>query len=259
VARNYQRIAHELRLMNMQKFVVCLFAAVFAGYGQDARLVYEAATIKPNVSGNNSSSTHGSQGQIVFTNVPLKRLIEQAYDAKPLQVTGPSWIEGVRFDITAKYPPETLRPQRSTMLRTLLEERFKLETHRESKELPGYSLVVGKGGLKAHPIETSDSNSNSNGDGRSTTLTAKGVTMTQLADFLSRELGEFVVDGTGVTGKYEFEMRWARDEQLAAGDPDPAPSIFTALQEKLGLKLQPQKVPVSMVVVDKVERAPTEN
>jgi uncharacterized protein (TIGR03435 family) len=243
----------------MQKLVVCLFAAAIAGQAQDVRRAYEAATIKPNVSGSNSSSSNGSKGQIVMTNLTLKRLIERAYDAKPIQVTGPSWLEGVRFDITAKYPPETKRAEQSTMLRTLLEERFRLETHRETKELPGYSLVVGKSGIKAQAVETEDSSTNSNGDGRSTTLTAKGVTMAQLADFLTREIGEFVVDGTGLTGKYNFEMRWARDDQNAAGDPDPAPSIFTALQEKLGLKLQPQKVPVSMVVVDKVEKAPTEN
>jgi len=245
--------------MNMQKLVVCLFAAGLAGYGQDARPVYEAATIKPNVSGSNSSSTNGSKGQVVFTNVSLKRLIERAYDAKPIQVTAASWVEGVHFDITAKYPPDTKPPDRSLMLRRLLEERFGLVTHRETKELPGYSLVVGKGGLKAKTIETEDSNMNSNGDGRADTLTAKGVTMAQLADYLTRQLGEFVIDGTGLTAKYEFEMRFARDQQAAAADPDPAPSIFTALQEKLGLKLQPQKVPVSMVVVDKVEKTPTEN
>jgi len=243
----------------MQKLVVCLFAAALAGYGQDAKLAYEAATIKANGSGSNSSSTNGSKGQIVFTNVTLKRLIESAYDVKPLQVIAPSWTEGVRFDITAKYPPDTNRADRSQMLRTLLHERFQLETHPETKELPGYTLVVGKGGPKMRPIVTEDSNSNSHGDGRATLLTAKGVTTAQLADFLTRELGEFVVDRTGLAGKFEFEMRWARDQQAAAADPDPAPSIFTALQEKLGLKLQPQKVPVSMVVVDKVEKAPTEN
>jgi uncharacterized protein (TIGR03435 family) len=244
---------------NMQKLVLCVFAAVLTGYGQNPRLTYEAATIKPNASGSNGSSTNGSKGQIVFTNATLKRLIERAYEAKPIQVTGPSWLEDVRFDITAKYPPETKQSDRSLMLRTLLEDRFGLVTHPETKELPGYSLLVGKGGLKVQPAETGDSSMNSNGDGRSTTLTVSGVTMPEFADYLTRHLAEFVVDRTGAGGKYAFKMRWASDEQLAAGDPDPAPSLFTALQEVLGLKLQPQKVPVKMVVVDKVERAPTEN
>jgi uncharacterized protein (TIGR03435 family) len=245
--------------MDMKNLALGLVAVVATAYGQETRLTYEAATIKPNDSGSTSSSSNGSKGQIVMTNQSLKRLIERAYDAKPLQVTGPSWTEGVHFDITAKYPPDTKPADRSLMLRTLLEERFKLETHRETKELPGYLLIVGKGGLKAKPDETDNSSFNSNGDGRADKLTAKGVTMAELADYLTRQLGEFVVDGTGLPGKYDFEMRFARDQQAAAADPDPAPSIFTALQEKLGLKLQPQKVPVPMVVVDKVERAPTEN
>lgn len=241
----------------MRRATFFLFLA--AGLAQTGRPAYEAAVIKPNVSGTNGSSTNGSRGQVVFENVTLRRLIERAYEVKPLQLTAPDWLDDVRFDISAKYPPETKPADRSGMLRTLLEDRFHLAAHRGTKEMSGYAMVGGKGGFKLHPIQTDDQNMSSNGDGRVVTVTVKGITMPQLADFLTRQLNEFVVDRTGITGKYEFEMRFARIGREPGDDPDPPPSLFTALQETLGLKLQPQKVPVDIVVVDRVDRAPTEN
>lgn len=234
-------------------------AASLAAYSQNIRPVYEAATIKPNVSGSGGSTTRGSQGQIVFTNVTLKRLVEQAYGVKPIQVSGPPWMEDVRFDVSAKYPPDTKAPERRLMLRALLGERFHLVAHTETREMQGYALVAAKSGFKLKPTESADTNESSNGDGKILTYMAKGVTMAQVADTLGRRMGEFVVDRTGIQGKYEFTVRWSTDDQNAAVDPDPAPSLFSALQEKLGLRLQAQKVPVEIVVVDRIDRTPAEN
>jgi uncharacterized protein (TIGR03435 family) len=232
--------------------------AVFA-QPQEQRPAYEAASVKLNTSGSGNTSSHGSKGQVVMTNLPLKRLIERAYSVRPYQVTGPDWMENVHFDIVAKYPPDTKDADRSIMLRTLLEDRFKLALHRESKDLPGYGLVVAKSGFKLKPVEPGGSSSDHNG-GRVQTLTAKKTSMAQLADFVSRMLEETVVDKTGIDGVYDFELRWTRDDQPPdVVEPGAAPSLLTALQETLGLRLQPQKVPVEMFVVDRVERAPTEN
>ena len=220
---------------------------------------YEAASVKLNTSGSGHSSSSGSQGQIVFTNQTLKRLIEQAYRVKPFQVTGPGWMETACFDIAAKYPPDTKDDDRALMLRRLLEERFKLAVHYESKDGPGYALLVAKSGFKLKPVEPGGSSTDSEG-GRVQTLTATKISMAKLTDFVARRLGEAVVDKTGIDGVYDFNLRWTNDDQNPDGvDSAAASSLFAALQETLGLRLQPQRVPVEFVVVDHVERVPTEN
>jgi uncharacterized protein (TIGR03435 family) len=246
-----------------QPMAMIVLLAVHAAFAQpqDTRPAYEAASVKLNTSGSGNSTTNGSRGQIVFNNVTLKRLIERAYGVKPFQVAGPDWMEAVRFDIAAKYPPETKNDDRFVMLRTLLEDRFKLAVHRQSKDLPGYALMVAKSGFKLKPVEPGGADTGTNG-GRVRTLTAKRTSMPLLADLLARSLGEMVVDKTGIEGVYNFEFRWTNGDpnpSSADADADAAPSLFTALQETLGLRLQTQKVPVEMIVVDHVQRAPIEN
>ena len=252
-----QSTARSIRRASSAGMIVLLAGAVVAQ--QNSRPAYEAASVKLNNSGSGNTASNGSKGQVVFTNQTLKRLIERAYGVKPFQVTGPAWMETVHFDIAAKYPPDTTNDDRTLMLRTLLEERFQLAVHRESKDMPGYALVVAKGGFKLKPVEPGGSDTNSQG-GRVKTLTAKKTSMAQLADFVARRLGENVVDKTGIDGVYDFELRWTDDDQNPnSNDADPAPLLVTAIQETLGLRLQPQKVPVEMVIVDHVERAPTAN
>ena len=127
--------------------------------------------------------------------------------------------------------------------------------------MPGYALVVAKKGFKLKPVEPggTSTNSNSNG-GRVVTLVATKNSMAQLADFVARRLGEVVVDKTGLDGVYDFELRWINDDQASSdAAADAVPLLPIALQETLGLRLQPQKVPVEIVVVDHVERVPVEN
>jgi uncharacterized protein (TIGR03435 family) len=146
------------------------------------------------------------------------------------------------------------------MLRSLLEDRFKLAVHRESKEMPGYTLVVGKRGFKLKPVEPGGGSDTNSTGSRVRTLTVKRTSMASLADLMARNLNQMVVDRTGLEGVYDFELRWANDDQNPNGsEADAAPSLFTAIQETLGLRLQPQKVPTEIIVVDYVERVPTEN
>jgi uncharacterized protein (TIGR03435 family) len=236
-----------------------LAASCLSAQTPSALPTFDAASIKPNNSGTGGSSTNGSKGQIVFTNVSLKRLVERAYDVKPFQVTGPDFMETVHFDIAAKYPPGTKAGDRPLMLRALLGERFKLAVHFDSKEVSGYGLVVAKSGFKLKPVEPGGSNTKDYG-GRIRTLTAKKTSMAFLADLLARILNEVVIDKTGIDGVYDFDFRWTADDVDATpSDGDPAPSLFTAIQETLGLRLQPQKVPVQIVIVDHIERVPIEN
>jgi len=242
----------------MRNIAFFLLAATLAhSQTPTARPAFEAASIKPNNSASRSSHSNGSKGQVLMVNQSLKGLIERAYSVKPFQVTGPGWMESVYFDIAAKYPEGTKNADRPLMLRTLLEDRFKLAAHMESKEVPGYALVVAKGGFKLKPVEPAGgSDTSTNGDGRVTTLTAKRISMAQLADLFARRLGQMVVDKTGIGGVYDVEMKWSSDDQST---DDSVASIFTAIQETVGLRLQPQKVPVPIVVVDSIERMPTEN
>jgi len=225
----------------------------------DTRPAYEAASVKPNTSGSGGSSSHETKGQIIFTNLTLKRLVERAYNVQPFQVTGPEWMENVRFDIAAKYPPDTKSADHPGMLRTLLEDRFELAAHRETKEMPGYAWVVAKGGFKLKPVEPGGFSTGTSG-GRVLTLTATKTSMAALAELVARNLGVMVADKTGLDGVYDFELRWtSEDANPDDAGADAPPSLFVALQEILGLRLQTQKVPVEIVVVDRAERVPTEN
>lgn len=230
-----------------------------AGYAQSARPSYEAATVKLSNAPTMGSSSNGSQGQVLMRNQTLKRLIERAYTVKPFQVVGPGWMEDVRFDVAAKFPEETKVGDRPVMLRTLLEDRFKLATHRETKDLPGYELVVAKSGFKLKPAADEGGSDTRSYGGRVRTLTVKHISIAQVADFLSRELGEMVVDRSGIAGVYDFEFKYTNDEQVAASADADAPSLITAVEETLGLRLKAQKVPTEIVVVDHVERMPIEN
>ncbi|MEI9971158.1 MAG: TIGR03435 family protein [Ignavibacteriota bacterium] len=169
------------------------------------------------------------------------------------------------FDITAKYPEGAKNSDRPVMLRTLLEDRFRLATHSESKELPGYALVVGKGGLKIKRVESStDGGTSSNSTNNAITLKVTSIPMADMADYLARRVGAVVVDKTGAEGLYTFELHWTLDDMGGgAGGPGVAAAAeFAAIQEAigtLGLHLQAQKVPVELIVVDHIERVPTEN
>jgi uncharacterized protein (TIGR03435 family) len=167
----------------------------------------------------------------------------------------------VSFDIVAKYPAETGNAQRALMLQTLLAERFHLAIHRESKEMSAYALVVAKNGPKLIEVKPSATGT-SNGRGR---FQDRAISMAGLADQLARELERPVVDKTGLTAVYDLKLEWTPDDQPAVkgdgapGEPAMGPSIITALQEQLGLKLQTQKASVETIVVDHVDRAPVEN
>ena len=236
-----------------------LLNPVFA-LAQDARLTYDVATVKLDECGGQKSN-RASADQLISTDQTLKQLVVLAYSVQPYQVSGPAWMESVCFDITAKYPPGTKFSDRWLMLRSLLEDRFKLTVHHESREMPGYALIVAKGGFKLKPSDPGEPSTSGGDQGHVWTFRARKIEMSTLAYELADSLGDVVVDRTGLQGVYDFQLRWASDDMSSPADSDAnsAPSIFTALQDTLGLTLQRQKVPVDVIVVDHVERVPTEN
>ena len=225
---------------------------------------FDVATVKPNVTGC-CTSTRATADQMMMTNQTLKNLIVLAYGVQSYQVTGPDWMEKVRFDITAKFPVGTKYEDRWLMLRTLLEERFKLVAHGATKEMSGYSLEVGKTGFKLKPSDPGEPITTGGNQGAVWTFRARKIPMSALTYELAASLGEVVVDETGLTGAYSFQLRWATNETANetaspnASESEPAPSVFTALEEALGLQLRHGKVQAPVIVVDHLERTPTEN
>jgi uncharacterized protein (TIGR03435 family) len=251
---------------------------------------FEVASIKPNTGGSNDMGAFAQPGgRFGARNLPLRVLIRTAYNVKDFQIISsgsPSWIDTDRYDINAKAPGgtangfEPLRP----MLQSLLADRFKFAFHRETKELPIYELAAAKGGLKlTAPKDSScvppDPKSPRPREqmpfcdrirtGRGL-IEAYGITMPRLLAALSDVLGRMVIDKTGFSGIFDGHLEFAPDEAIAdaiaggrAGQPAPAtdsavPSIFTALQEQLGLKVGPAKGPVEVLVIDHAEK-PSEN
>lgn len=215
---------------------------------------FDAASIKPDTSGTGHFSIHTGAATLTMTNVTLKDCILLAYHLQDFQISGgPGWLGSQKFDIEAKSPAPVPEAQLLPMLQTLLKDRFALAAHHETKELPMYRLVQIKGATKLHPAESSGGEL-SGSRGR---IAAKGITMEQFAETLSRAVGRRVLNQTSLTGTYDFTLEWLPDE-LSADPSASGPSLFTALQEQLGLKLESSKGPVEVLVIDGAEK-PSEN
>jgi uncharacterized protein (TIGR03435 family) len=310
--------------------VAILTCALTPGQTPDKTLTFDAATIKPFVPptggkmimgrGGRGGPGSSDPGRIHYAITTLKMLLTLAYDVKDYQISGPSFLDSERFDVQATMPPETTKEQFRIMLQNLLAERFKVTVHRETKELPMYSMVVGKGGpkmkesteisaeeaakdptmpqmpvspgaIKRGPDGFPDLPLPSGGRGGlfmirtpwGSRLVGQRQTMQELAERLSSILTKPVTDATALKQKFDFTLTYSmdglNDEMMLLGPPPPPPppagggrgatadtpdfeppvNIFAAVQSQLGLKLDPKKGPVELVVVDHAEKTPTEN
>jgi uncharacterized protein (TIGR03435 family) len=248
--------------MFSRRQLLTLFASTTLVATAQAPAEFEVATIKPappQAEGRTSTrmSSDTDTGKLNYTNVNLKEVIGKAYKVQQYQITGPDWINTERFDIVARFAPHSAQEQIPLMLQALLADRFKLTLHRETRELPMYALVVAKNGPKFKSTET-ETGISSNSSRTHWHVAAK-VSMHRFAEFLSDEAGRPVVDRTSLSGTYELTLDWAPENAAAANDSTAGPSLFTALQEQLGLKLDSTKGPVETLVIDRAERTPTEN
>jgi uncharacterized protein (TIGR03435 family) len=251
-----------------------------------ARPEFEVASIKPHTSSERRivEMMPLPGGRFNAINATLKLLISRAYGVQDYQLSGgPGWIDSDPYDIVAK-TEEGSGAKWIECLQALLEDRFKLTFHRESKEMPAYALVVAKGGPKLHeskedcpprppglprlpaPGETPSIPCGGMLMGRNQ-VSGEKIAISQIATYLSRTMRRPVMDKTALTGKYDIKIEWTPDQnqvQVAPGAPTQSPpessgpSIFTALQEQLGLKLESQKGLVEVLVIDHVEQ-PSEN
>jgi uncharacterized protein (TIGR03435 family) len=236
---------------------VLLLAAVSSA---QSRPEFEVASIKPNKSEGGPSSIRAIKGEVILENSSLRKIIAAAYgigEDRDYALAAPDWLRFEKFDIVAKVPPEASREQMMLMLQSLLADRFKVKLHRESRELSTYVLVVGSSGAKLKESAPGTPGQISMGPGH---ITGRAAPMQALVDHLSNaalQLGRPVLDQTGLRGNYDFTLEWTPDN-LPPGDTQ-APSLFTAVQEQMGLKLESRKGPVEIIVVDSAEKTPTEN
>ena len=242
---------------------------------------FEVATIKPSApitGGRVQVAMGGDPGRINYQGLPMRMLLARAFDVKDYQISGPDWLDSERFDVMAKIPEGVKREQVPAMLQALLAERFKMTFHRDKKEIGVYALLVGKGGTKMKVIDDS-----AEGVGQMQMM-GRGhfeskISLPGLADFLSRWVDRPVLDMTGTKGTFDIKLDWTPEpgqgvmrgmpvapphvEGGEGGGPvsgdSNSPTIFTALQEQLGLKLESRKAPVDIVVLDHIDKAPTEN
>lgn len=262
--------------------VLLMASAITGAITAASAQVFEVASVKPNRSGTTSVSMRMQPGgRFNALNVTVLDLIRFAYAVQPFQIEGgPSWLESERFDVMAKVegeipplPPGQVGPVQ-LMTQNLLAERFKLKAHRQTKDAAAYALVHarhdrrlgkqvepstvdcvavlkammagGRGGPPAGPggpqcrLSTAGPGS----------VRGTDVSIGQLAQLLSVQLQRQVVDRTGLTGVFSFELSFAADQ---ANDPD-RPSIFTALQEQLGLKLESQRAPLETLIIDSIQQ-----
>jgi len=292
-------LAGQIRT-NLRKFALVLVGIALdqvgcplvqaQGHPSQAPPRFEVASIKRNTSGDRGEHISVKPGGLFgVDNMSVRSLIQNGFGVQDSQISGgPGWINSERYDISAKSGGETQPQALLLMLRTLLEDRFQLKTHRAEQDKTAYMLTVADGGLKmqhaegscvvrdpANPPREGD-NTNFCGnmrrglnslDGMGVKISANdGITLGNIAGQLTAILGRPVVDRTGLTGLYTFHLQWLPTEAASAPNnlsgamPEDLSdsSLFTAVREKLGLKLSSVKVPVEVLVIDQIER-PSEN
>lgn len=235
---------------------------------------FELTSVKRNISGSERTSTRAQpNGGWSATNVRLRAVIARAFEVREFQIPdGPDWLDSERFDIVARAPEGTPNRLRPAMLRALLVERFKLVTHIEAKEQPVYMLVpAGNDGrlgpqLKRSTLPCAGNTTPQPGSNcgvdtsvndRLGTMSANGVPMDSIAAALANyAVNRAVINRTGLEGAFDAELRFAPEGVALAATSrgDETPSIFTAVQEQLGLRLQSDRGPVPFVVIDSVQR-----
>jgi bla regulator protein BlaR1 len=215
---------------------------------------FDVESVKPSAAGVGAMSGFMDRaGEVYGQNVTLKRSIMGAYGLGPNRIVGlPDWADSERFEIVGKTSPAVGSDRElMVLLQGLLADRFKLVTHVEERTLPAYALEVGKhgsrmaatNGVTHHHVPDA---------GPETYEQADGVTTERIAELLSRKLDRPVVDRTGLAGRYDINLHW--NPKWAADAEDGGVSVFTAVEEQLGLELRSRRLPVSILVVDHVER-----
>jgi uncharacterized protein (TIGR03435 family) len=226
---------------------------------------FEVATIKPTgpSSDGHTHINYPPGDRFSASNITVLAMMQWAYDLPEKQIlNGPPWLTSTRFDIKAKTDssnetkPLTFDQDhdlKRRMVQALLADRFGLKVHQETRTLPVYDLILAKGGSKLQPAKSGNKSTTV----RDTYFNGEGLTMIAIAEVLSHIAGRVVIDKTNLADHYDFKLHWTPDD-ASVTDNNSAPPLFTAIQEQLGLKLEPSKEQISVLVIDHVD-LPTPN
>lgn len=219
---------------------------------------FEVATVRPTPESSPPASIRSLPGGRLETqNVTLRMLIKWAWDLDDDRLSGPKWLDDVHYDVVAQAPAGRLpHGAYQHMMQNLLRDRFHLTTHNETRELTAYEMVIDKSGPKVQTVDSSggfDSNPFRMTDrGR---ITGTKVTAAMLAKVLAEQVKHPVEDATGFKEAFNFTLEWAPDSDPSSNRP----SIFTAIREQLGFRLDAKKKSADFLVIDSIDRAPTAN
>lgn len=245
------------------KFLL-LLAILFAprpAQAQTSTPTFEVATIKPTgpTTDGHTHINYPPGDRFSASNITLLALMQWAYDLPEKQIlNGPPWLASTRFDIQAK---ADLSDQAKSltfdqdhdlkrhMVQALIADRFGLKVHQATRTLPVYDLVLAKGGSKLQLTQSKGKSATV----RDTYFNGEGLTMIAIAEVLSHIAGRPVVDKTNLGDHYDFKLHWTPDN-ASATDTDSSPSLFTAIQEQLGLKLESSKEPTPVLVIDHIDQ-----
>jgi uncharacterized protein (TIGR03435 family) len=218
---------------------------------QNSAIAFEVASIHPNTTGSPDSIVNlPDTGRLSVSNATLETLIRNAYGVQKNQILGGAkWIDSDRFDIQAKTAGPIRDADERPLLQSLLTDRFHLKVHQETRNLPTYALRLAKGGPKFPEHKGEAGAIRTSRGAEKIRVTAERFSVSQLAGILSRQLDRVVQDKTGLRGYYDFSLEW---DPIQAPDSQ-TPSIFSALQEQLGLKLEGSRGSVAVLVIDHAE------
>ena len=239
--------------------LVTAIATVCPGQG------FEGASIRvsDNSQEKRSVSVDVKPGTVTMRNVNLPFLIVWSHKISPYQITGATGWNSEHYDIVAKAAGPAKADEMRVMMQALLAERFKLASHRETKDVSAYALVEAKGGHKLQEADEADGPGINPIPGKMA-LAGKGTGLAEFAAFISDPLRAPVIDMTGLKGRYDFTFDITQfvprgPRQAGEPEPDPVAVMQVALPKQLGLKLEARKMPVEMLVIDHIEKAPVEN
>jgi uncharacterized protein (TIGR03435 family) len=238
-------------------------ASLFAQTQPPKAPAFEVASVKRGADGGPPGdiprNMDDSPGHFAMHNVPLRFIVEWAYDLKDFQLVGPEWIKvDERYDIMANAPGRATNDEMRLMLRTLLAERFQMKSHFEKREMLVYALLPGKGEPK---LQKADPNSPQKMGGGLTGIQFNNFPLSRMTFLLTRRMDRPVLDLTGISGPFDYkvDLSGLGQNMGSSGYDGEGRSVFQAIQDDLGLKLEPRKHPVDVLVIDSVSKAPTQN
>lgn len=234
---------------------------ILFGQNPEKQPAFEIASIKPADLQAEEAAIQRSGMRLTITGYTPRMLIEWAYDVRDDRLLGRSkWLDSARYDIVAQASEQPQFGELQLMMRSLLNERFGLVIHHEQRNLPFLALVADNGGPK---VRVSDAGpgpaKNTFGMSAPGHLRGTRVTATMLANVLSNQTGRSVQDFTGLKGIFDFTLAWAPDSAAATAPEAALPSLFTAVREQLGLKLESRRGPVDVIVIDQLANSPQAN